>query len=121
MSDGLRRWLFVVALMTGVGIAKVAQQTALSQAAYRVGRAYRAEHELENETVWLRTQVLSMHSPIALARTMRDKHVALVAWSNLPSATTSTTAVASALPPVPLKPATSKAGKGQLALAEAEE
>jgi hypothetical protein len=98
MNDGLRRWLLLVAVMTGVGIAKVAQQTALSLAAYRVGRSYRAHHELENQTAWLRMEVLSMQSPIALARTMHDRHVTLVAWSNLPDAIGPSTVSVAAAP-----------------------
>jgi hypothetical protein len=71
MSGDLRRGLVLVGLLTGVGMLKVAQQTALSLTAYRVGRAYTAWHDLDNDTMWLRTQVQSLGSPIALAKTMR--------------------------------------------------
>ena len=117
MNAGLRRWLLLVALLTGVGMAKVAQQTSLSLAGYRVGRSYAAWHTLENDTVWLRSQVLSMRSPMALAQTMRDKHVTLVAWSSLPGG--SAMAAGPVAPAPRASAAASKARTGsKLALAD---
>ncbi len=86
MTIPMRPWLIGVAVLVGVGMLRVAQQTAMWQAAYRVGAEAERLHALENDTAWLRTEVLSLHSPSRLAGVMHARRDSdkLVAWSELP-------------------------------------
>ncbi|MBI2885524.1 MAG: hypothetical protein HYY15_05070 [Candidatus Omnitrophica bacterium] len=88
MTVKLRRWLFVLGILVAVGMLRVAQQTAVWRAAYRVGADVQRLHALENETAWLHADVLSLHSPTRLAGMMRNRRDQdkLVAWSELPNA-----------------------------------
>ncbi len=111
-----RRWAMLIGSMTVIGMAKVAQQTTLSLSAYRLGRTYVALHDVENQASWMRTKVIALNSPIYLAKTMREKHVALVAWASLPEPS------AQAAAPVAILPTTksSKVPAGAPRLAKAE-
>ena len=65
----LKRWFALVGVMVVVGSAKVAQQTAIWQRAYALGRQAAALHDVENETRWLSRDVLALESPARLAKT----------------------------------------------------
>ena len=77
------RWLSLVGLVVAIGMMKVAQETSLALDAYRTGRAYAKLHDAETDARWLETKVVALQSPIALASTMKERHVQLVAWSRL--------------------------------------
>ena len=77
------RWLALIGLLVAIGMLKVAQETSLALDAYRTGRDYTKLHDLETDTRWLETKVVALQSPIALASTMKERHVQLVAWSRL--------------------------------------
>ncbi len=97
----MKRALLLIALLTGVGIAKVAQQTVLTVSAYRLGRTYTEVHQLENDTLWLQTKVMALESPIKLAETIRKQRVELVAWSHLAQPATAQLAQATTDSPSP--------------------
>ena len=77
------RCMGLIGIATLLGVAKVAQQTAITLSAYHVGYLYAKAHQAENETVWLRMRVAALQSPIHLAETMNQHDLALVAWSEL--------------------------------------
>lgn len=77
----LNRWFLLIGLMTAIGMARVAQQTAIVLKSYELGQQLAKLHELDNDTRWLQTQVLGMESPAHLTDVMRKQHLALVAWS----------------------------------------
>ena len=80
----LKRWLLLIAIMTGLGMAKVAEQTAVCVKAYELGREQVATHALESETWSLQTDVISLESPTHLAEAIRQTPRGhLVAWSTL--------------------------------------
>ncbi len=79
----LRRWLTLIGVMVALGSAKVAQQTAIWQRAYALGRQAAALHDVENETRWLSRDVLALESPARLAKTMQEQRMNLVGWSVL--------------------------------------
>ena len=79
----LKQGLMLVALVVGIGMSRVAQQTALCLAAYDVGHRHVKCHELESQTLWLKTKIVGLQSPLRLAQTMKSRHVELVAWSEL--------------------------------------
>jgi len=80
-----QRWLILIGIVTGLCFAKVTQQTAIWLAAYELGRQVLKLHELENDTLWLRTQVVALRSPAHLAKAMRPERRHLVAWTELQS------------------------------------
>ncbi|MBI3320233.1 MAG: hypothetical protein HYZ89_06580 [Candidatus Omnitrophica bacterium] len=79
-----RRGLLVLAILVAYGVVQVTQQTAIRVLAYEVGKRSQRLHERENETRWLKTQVVALQSPIRLARSLKDQKAGLVAWSALP-------------------------------------
>ena len=79
-----KQWLMLIGCVLVIGMAKVAQQTSLALSSYRLGRTYVALHDVENHASWMRAKVIALNSPIYLAKTMREKHVTLVAWASLP-------------------------------------
>jgi len=76
----LRRGLLLIGVMLGVGMVRVAQQTSLTLAAYRLAEAQERCQDLENETTWMRSRVVALESPIHLAREMTERKLELVAW-----------------------------------------
>ena len=79
----LAHWGLLVGVMTTLGMAKVAQQTAIWQQAYEAGRQASRLHVLENETQWLSRTVIALESPTQLARAIERQHLKLVARSAL--------------------------------------
>jgi hypothetical protein len=77
----LTHGLLLIGLMAAVGMAKVAERTAIVVSAYQLGRATAAAHALENETGQLRTHVIRLQSPAQLIHVMRDRKLDMVAWS----------------------------------------
>jgi len=73
------RSLLLMGIVTGLGFAKVTQQTTIWLAAYELGRRSDQFHELENDTLWLKTQVVALQSPAHLAKAMRQERQRLVA------------------------------------------
>ena len=73
----------LIAVMTGVGLLKVWQQTSIALCAYELGRRQAQVHTLENETLWLNAQVVGLRSPSSLAHAMNQQKVRLVAWSTM--------------------------------------
>ena len=78
-----RQWLLLISAIIVVGMSRVAQQTALCLAAYDVGHRQVKYQELESQTLWLKTKIVGLQSPLRLAQTMKSRHVELVAWSEL--------------------------------------
>ncbi len=115
-----KQWLMLIGTVLIVGMAKVAQQTTLSLSAYRLGRTYVALHDVENQASWMRAKVIALNSPIYLAKTMREKHVALVAWASLPEPSAQV-AVPMAIPPTTKSSKLPAAGAPRLAKAEASD
>jgi hypothetical protein len=65
---------------------RVAQQTSIRLQAYALGRETARAHELENQHLWLRAEVMGLESPARLAQTLnRSKKTAFVARTILPS------------------------------------
>ena len=78
-----KQWLILISAIIVVGMARVAQQTALCLAAYDVGHHQVKCQELESQALWLKTKIVGLQSPLHLAQTMKTRHVELVAWSEL--------------------------------------
>lgn len=78
-----RSGVALIAVMTGVGLLKVWQQTSVALSAYELGRRQAQVHALENETLWLDAQVGRLRSPSALAHAMDRQKLKLVAWSRM--------------------------------------
>lgn len=82
----LARWLAALAVMTAIGMLMVAQQTAIRLQAYAVGRDLATLQRLQNDTLWMTTQVAKLQSPMRLAVVMQqDARATFVAWSELPA------------------------------------
>ena len=81
-----KRWLMLIGLMTGLGMLKVAEQTAVCVKAYDLGRQRAAAHQLESDTSWLQTSVIGLASPARLASAVTPDRQEMVAWSTLPNA-----------------------------------
>lgn len=80
-----RNWLLLIGFMTGLGMLKVAEQTAVCVKAYDLGRRRAVAHRLESDTWWLQTSVIGLESPAHLAAAVKqDQPVEMVAWSTLP-------------------------------------
>ena len=79
------RGLLLLAAIVTYGVVQVTQQTSIRLLAYEVGKRSQRLHEFENETRWLKTQVIALQSPIRLARSIKDQRVELVARSTLPA------------------------------------
>lgn len=77
------RWLALIGVMVVVGAAQVAQQTAIRLKAYELGHQDAAFHQVESETLWLKTRVVGLRSPARLAKAMTNERLKLVAWSAL--------------------------------------
>ncbi|MBI3325032.1 MAG: hypothetical protein HYZ92_07105 [Candidatus Omnitrophica bacterium] len=75
------KWLLFIAAMTGIGMIRVAQQTAIYLKSYEIGRRVAAIHELDNQTRWLQTQVMELRAPEHLTDVMQRQRLELVAWS----------------------------------------
>ena len=82
----MKRWGVVVGVLMLVGMGKVAQQTAVWEQGYRLGRRRVVWHAMENDTIRLQTSVLSLRSPAHLATLMQHEPRQLVAWSVVPAA-----------------------------------
>lgn len=78
------RWMLLIGGMAIIGLARVAQQTSLRLKSYEVGRRTVRLHELENQTQWMRAQVVGAQSPMHLARLSKERKLNLVAWSVMP-------------------------------------
>ena len=76
--------MMLIGCVTVLGVARVAQQTALWLKAYDVGRRTTRVHRLENQTQWLGAQVGKAESPLELAHAARERKLELVAWSAMP-------------------------------------
>lgn len=80
------RWLAALGLMTALGMLVVAQQTAIRLQAYAVGRHDAQLQRLQNDTLWMTTEVAELQSPMRLATAMQqDARTKFVAWSELPA------------------------------------
>ena len=79
------RWVALIGIMVVVGSAQVAQQTAIRLQAYELGHRQVALHELENDTLWLKSKVIGLQSPARLVKSMQGERSKLVAWSELES------------------------------------
>jgi len=79
-----RRIFVLIAIMTVLGVAKVAQQTTLRLMAYELGTQYTRLHELENDAMWLETQVVGLRGPVHLDKLIEEERLKLVAWSEFP-------------------------------------
>ena len=95
----LTRWFLLIGVMAVLGIARVAQRTALWLTAYDVGRHITSVHELENQTQWMGAKLAGAQSPLHLARAARERHLTLVAWSPMPMPVS---LIGRALAPVPV-------------------
>ena len=82
----LRQWGLLLGVLMLVGMARVAQATALRLRAYEVGQQERRVHRSENETAWLRTRVMTLESPGHLVQVMSQRKWDLVARSALSAA-----------------------------------
>ena len=81
------QWMTLMGIVVGLGVAKVAQQTSLWLSAYDLGHRQAALHELENDTLWLKTQVAALESPSHLVQVEKDRQLSLVARAELHTAT----------------------------------
>jgi len=80
----MQQWFLLIGLMAGLGLTKAATQSALWLKSYECGQRYVELHELENDTVWLKTQLVGLQSPAHLIEVMKEQRLQLVAWSELP-------------------------------------
>ena len=80
---GIGLWGALVASLMGLGMVQVSQQTTIWLHAYRLGEQTRTLHDLENETFWLKAQVVGLESPVSLDRAMREKRMTFVARSTV--------------------------------------
>jgi len=81
----LSRALMVLAIVAALGMLRVAQQTSIRLQAYALGRETARAHELENQALWLRAEVMGLESPARLAQTLNRSKTAFVARTILPS------------------------------------
>jgi len=81
----LSRGLMIVGIVAALGMLRVAQQTSIMLQAYALGRETARAHELENQHLWLRAEVMGLESPARLAQTLNRSKTAFVARTILPS------------------------------------
>lgn len=79
------RWLTVIGVMTALGMTQVWIRSGIRLKAYEVGRMEARRHRLENETMWMKAQLIELQSPMRLAGVMQDRHPEFVAWSTVSS------------------------------------
>lgn len=77
------QWMTLMGIVVGCGLAKVAQQTSIWLSAYELGHRQAALHELENDTLWLKTRVAALESPSHLVKVEKDRQLSLVARAEL--------------------------------------
>jgi hypothetical protein len=77
-------WFALIGLITAVGMAQVAQRTAIYLKGYEIGEQLAKMHELNNDTRWLETEVTGLKAPGHLAHVMKSRRLELVAWSTAP-------------------------------------
>lgn len=80
----LARGLAMVGLAAALGMLRVAQQTSIRLQAYALGRETARAHELENQHLWLRAEVMELGSPARLAQTLHGSKTTFVARTTLP-------------------------------------
>lgn len=80
-----RRMIALIGIMVAVGGMRVSQQTALRLKGYALGRQQHQVRALENESLWLKAQVVGLQSPVRLAGALKDRHRKLVARTTLAS------------------------------------
>jgi len=80
-SLSLAAWLGLIGMMTLIGVARVAQETAIYLKSYEIGARVAKLHELTGRTRWLETQVMGLQAPDHLAHVMKHRKLELVAWS----------------------------------------
>lgn len=80
-SLSLAAWLGLIGTMTLIGVARVAQETAIYLKSYEVGARVAKIHELTGQTRWLQAQVMGLQAPDHLAHVMKNRKLELVAWS----------------------------------------
>lgn len=81
----LTRGLAILGIAAILGMLRVAQQTSIMLQAYALGRETARAHELENQHLWLRAEVMGLESPAMLAQTLNRSKTAFVARTILPS------------------------------------
>ena len=81
----LTHGLITLGLVALLGSARVAQQTAIRLQGYALGREMARAHEVENQSLWLRAEVMGLESPARLAKTLNDSKTTFVARTTLPS------------------------------------
>ena len=80
----LGHWFVLIGLIAAVGMAQVAQRTAIYLKGYEIGEQITKMHELNNDTRWLETQVMGLKAPGHLVHVMKSRRLELVAWSTAP-------------------------------------
>lgn len=78
-----RRMIALIGIMVAVGGMRVSQQTALRLKGYALGRQQSQVRALENESLWLKAQVVGLQSPARLAGALTDRPRKLVARTTL--------------------------------------
>ncbi len=81
----MTRALAVLGVVSILGSIRVAQQTAIRLQGYALGRQTLRAHELENQHLWLRAEVMGLESPARLAKTLSDSKTKFVARTTLPA------------------------------------
>lgn len=82
----LSRWMYLIAVLVGVGCLEVAQRSALVTEGYAVAQRQQAVDERAAAVSWLDTRVAGLSSPAHLAQVAQERHLKLVAWSTLEGA-----------------------------------
>ena len=75
----LPRWALLVGAMTLLGVALVAERTAVFQQSYAVGSRVRKLHVEEMQLAWQRGRVMGQASPSALSAAEEKRGLELVA------------------------------------------
>jgi hypothetical protein len=91
----LGHWFALIGLIAAVGMAQVAQRTAIYLKGYEIGERLAKMHEINNDTRWLETQVMGLKAPGHLVHVMKSRRLELVAWSTAPMESNETRAAAS--------------------------
>ena len=73
--------LALIGVMVALGMVRVWMRTGVRLKAYEIGRMEAQRHRLENETMWMKAQLIERQSPMRLAGVMQNRHPEFVAWA----------------------------------------
>jgi hypothetical protein len=79
-------WGTLLGVLMAVGLAKVTMATVVWRSAYAAGRQAVQIHTVENDTQWLRADVVALQAPRHLAQVMANDRSPFTARVELPSA-----------------------------------